>query len=846
MSGDLVGRDRELAALTSCLEAARGGRPQLVACRGEPGVGKTRLARALVGSARGRGFLTGYGTAPESSGAPPYWCWWQGLRGIDEVIGLDELARERGLGLQLSGLWGAAQPALGATPEDRFRLFDAIARLLRVVAQHSPLLVVLDDMHWADDASLRLLQHVAKGMENERLMLLVNARQQPAAGDVDVLAGLLREQVATELPLKGLDRPAVRQQLLRIPGLTVDDDLVGEVQTSTGGNPFFVGEVGRALAGGPVRPGRTPVAASILAAIAERLGGQTQTGAEVVRAAAVLGEEVSVSDLSRLAGAEPAEIVRLLGEAQRAALLQPSDDPGRWRFAHAIVRDAVLAALPPEHRARLHRQAADALEARFGDSLGSHVFDIAHHRAEAATVGGGGLVASAWLERAADRAMSQLAFEDAAMLLRRAFALAEADSPPAERARLLLRIGRADNLSGNLPGRLQACMDAADIAREVRRPDLLADAALVMEVTPTAPGYDVVTRRICQEALRAIGPEPTTTRARLLARVVETYVFSRELETVAAESEEALAIATACDDSAALGAAMGARRLVCAGPVGLTEREQLAARMLELAAREGDASIELAARLWQIDVSFERGDLRRVADEVDAMARCASSLGWLTARFEVVRCRAVLAQAQGRYADALRLEDEAFTLIGPTGMEAGPVLRSGLLTVIGRHLGPDRRSRDANALIAENPELLRFIGLIAHVAAAHNYVTAGELDQAERLYRACGPVESWRPPPHVVLLVDAFGIAVADALGDTSDRGLQPCDGGESTGRHRSRAVRLRLPPVHDGRRHRRRAWPSAPRDPRGGSRRAGHPVRTAWRGGLPAGARRPPQLPPR
>lgn len=271
------------------------GRPQLVACRGEPGVGKTRLARALVGSARGRGFLTGYGTAPESSGAPPYWCWWQGLRGIDEVIGLDELARERGLGLQLSGLWGAAQPALGATPEDRFRLFDAIARLLRVVAQHSPLLVVLDDMHWADDASLRLLQHVAKGMENERLMLLVNARQQPAAGDVDVLAGLLREQVATELPLKGLDRPAVRQQLLRIPGLTVDDDLVGEVQTSTGGNPFFVGEVGRALAGGPVRPGRTPVAASILAAIAERLGGQTQTGAEVVRAAAVLGEEVSVS-----------------------------------------------------------------------------------------------------------------------------------------------------------------------------------------------------------------------------------------------------------------------------------------------------------------------------------------------------------------------------------------------------------------------------------------------------------------------------------------------------------------------------------------------------------------------
>jgi DNA-binding CsgD family transcriptional regulator len=788
MGDDLVGRDRELAILTECLRMARQGRPQLVVCQGEPGVGKTRLARAFVDFARADGFIAGWGAASESPGAPPYWCWWQMLRRLGEAIDLGALARERGLGRELSWVApelvedaGTEGHATAVTAEDRFRLFDATARLLRTAGQAAPMLVVLDDLHWADEASLLLLRHVVRVLDDERVLLLANTRRNRRE-EHDILASLLREQVTTSLELQGLDPTGVSRQLATIDGLVVDPAMVREILSRTGGNPFLVGEAGRALASHDGRPGRDLVTISVRTAITERMRQLGPAGMDVVRAAAVLATDMSVQDLAAMTGREPVETLALLADAERAALLTPTDEHGRWRFAHSIVGDALRAELSPAERVDLHRKAAEVLEARHAGALGAHIFDIAHHRAEAA-VGADVRLAALWLERAATRAMHQLAFENAGLLLRRALSVAGAELNPEERIRLLVQAGRADNLAGNLSARLQACLDAADLARDLGRPDLLAEAALVMEVTATSPGFGVVTRGLCREAL-ALDERPSGLRARLLARVVETYVFSRELETVATTSQQALDIATASGDSAAVGAAMAARRLVCSGPTGLVEREQLAARMLQLARRERDHGLEISARLWQIDASFERGNFVRVTEEIDALADCASEVGGLIAPFEVIRCRAVLAQAQGRFADALRLEAQAFTLISPTGMAAGFVLRSGLLPVVGRHIGQDRHSMEANALVTGDREKLESIGLIAYLGAAHAHATAGDLGQARRLYQAIGPVAAWRPPPHVALLADAFGIAVADAVGDIADIGVHRDRLGEHRGHH--------------------------------------------------------------
>jgi DNA-binding CsgD family transcriptional regulator len=789
MGDDLVGRDRELAVLASCLRKARLGRPQLVVCRGEPGIGKTRLARDLVQTARADGFIACWGTTSESPGAPPYWCWSQVLRRLGESIDIGALARERGLVRELAWVApdlvenpGAGDHEKAAASGDRFRLFDATAWLLRSAARVTPLLVVLDDLHWADEASLLLLQHLVRVLDDERIMVLANARPQ-RNDEQEVLASLLREHVSTSLEMKGLDAVGVRRQLATIQGLVVEPATVQDVLSRTGGNPFLVGEVGRALASHADGPGQHLVSLSVRAAITERMRQLSPAAMDVVRAAAVLAGDMSVQDLAAMTGREPAVTLSMLADAERAALLIPADDTGRWRFAHSIVGDAVRAELSAPERVGLHRRAAGVLEAQHAGALGSHVFDIAHHHSEAAA-GTDGRLAAVWLEAAATRAIRQLAFEDAGLLLRRALLVAATELGPEERIRLLLRAGHADNLAGNLSARLQACLDAADLARDLGRADLLAEAALVMEVTATSPGFEVVTRRLCHEALRALDERPSLLRARLLARVVETYVFTRELETVASESEQAMEIAEACGDSATLSAALAARRLICSGPTGLLEREQLAARMLELAQGDRDPDREMSARLWQIDASFERGDLVRVADEIVALERCASELGGMIAQFEVIRCRAVLAQAQGRYPDALRQEERAYSLISPTGMAAGLVLRSGMLPVVGRHIGQDRVSMNANALVADDREKLEHIGLIAFLAAAHAHATAGNLPEAWRLYRATGPVAAWRPPPHVVLLVDAFGIAVADAVGDVADLGVHRQRLGEHRGHH--------------------------------------------------------------
>lgn len=277
MGDDLVGRDRELAVLTSCLHEAGSGRPQLVVCRGEPGIGKTRLARALVETARADGFIAGWGAASESPGAPPYWCWWQMLRRLGESIDFGGLARERGLVRELSwvapdlvGNAGAVDHQQAVSSGDRFRLFDATAWLLRSAACAAPLLVVLDDLHWADEASLLLLQHIVRVLDDERIMLLANAR--PTLGDEhDVLGSLLREHVTTSLEMQGLDAVGVRGQLSTIERLVVDPATVQDVLSRTGGNPFLVGEVGRALSSHAGRPAQGIISLSVHAAITERV-----------------------------------------------------------------------------------------------------------------------------------------------------------------------------------------------------------------------------------------------------------------------------------------------------------------------------------------------------------------------------------------------------------------------------------------------------------------------------------------------------------------------------------------------------------------------------------------------
>jgi DNA-binding CsgD family transcriptional regulator len=177
----------------------------------------------------------------------------------------------------------------------------------------------------------------------------------------------------------------------------------------------------------------------------------------------------------------------------------------------------------------------------------------------------------------------------------------------------------------------------------------------------------------------------------------------------------------------------------------------------------------MLARLWQIDASFELGDFARVRNEIEALARCAQQVRGPLARFEVLRCRAMLAQAQGRFNDARRLESDAFAVLATTDHDVRFVVRSAVLPLIGRHIGQDSASLAANSFTGAPESMAETVGLIAHLCAAHTFASAGQLDEAGDLYRSLGRVTDWQPPAHVILFSYAFGVAVAAALGLTDD-----------------------------------------------------------------------------
>jgi predicted ATPase len=211
MRAVFVGRDTELAELVRYLDGALEGHPSVVLCRGEPGIGKTRLAEELTSVAAGRNFSTAWGTAVESD-APPYWPWRQILRELPVAATHPDLA----------GLTDSRTAESGKlSSEDRFRQFDAVGRLIAESAADNPVVIVFDDAHWADRPSVLLLQHLARTLRDERLLLIVNHRDtehEHAARFAD----LLREPVTRQIDLRGLTTPAVAMQLASVVGRDVD------------------------------------------------------------------------------------------------------------------------------------------------------------------------------------------------------------------------------------------------------------------------------------------------------------------------------------------------------------------------------------------------------------------------------------------------------------------------------------------------------------------------------------------------------------------------------------------------------------------------------------------------
>ena len=772
----MVGRDRELARVMLLLDDALAGGGRLVLCTGEAGIGKTRLAEEAAASAAARGVPVAWARAADRDSLPPYGLW-QLVLDEPAVRAADD--DPSGVGLWSRVFGDAERPALADGADSgsaqRFAMFAEVRRRLAQAARPGGLLLVLDDLQWADEASAVLLADVVRQLRGTLILVLATYRESAASGDTS--AGLLPRLSAdanTErVDLGGLPAGAVGDMLLAA-GLPALADQAGEVHSETGGNPFLVRELARMLAeqraGGPVP---VPVPGRVAEATAHRLAQLSDPARALVRTAAVAGNSFSAGVVARILGVPVLALLGPLDECRAAGFLVAGDRPGDHRFSHALVRSAVAARLSAAEQRRLHAAAADAIEALYEGQLDLHLTEVARHRVEA-SLPGDRTEAVAACEAAAGMAAQSLAFEEAVRLYRQALSVGEGEIGDPDRSRLELALAVALHRSGDLPGSQETAAGVGRRAERRRDRGLLARTALVMEATGV-PEWDGEICRICEQALAGEDLHGGL-RARVSSRYAQALVYRGEYDRAGQVSRDALAVAGSAGDPMALVDALRARQLACCAPDGVAERAVLASRMLEAADAAGSAWLEMWGRLWRIDTLFETGQLRSVRRELADLESCVERLPGPLAQWHFLETAATLALATGRFTEATRLAADAFkafsdmghpfafggcsVILGQAGLHIG-FGRSGMIELwdqIPAHLRPD-------AVDTTRGVATVFPALTLALIRLHQ----GDRAAAEAAYAQAGPVRSWTPVPAMRMAAWAHGLAVAIGLGRAQD-----------------------------------------------------------------------------
>ncbi len=654
--GELAGREQELAELRGRRAAALAGHGALALVTGPPGIGKTRLAEELVSQARQDGQRVLWGRGVEDHGAPPLWMW----RRILGAVGGDDAWG------QLTGD-GAAD---GARSDDltaaRYRAAAAAADAITAAADQDGLLVVLEDVHWADQASLFLLRELAAELPGSRLLVLATSREatdgpaRAALGDLARLPGLHM------LRLGALDEAALAG-ILRAAGVTVTPELARVVRVHARGNPLYVTTLARLLVTEPGGPLDEHTLARVVGGSAEVSGlvrsllrGLDDEACAVLAAASVLGEAFDPALVADV-GPESAVVLRALAAAEHRGLASPSPGrPGAWRFTHALVRDGIYAGIPEDQRIGLHQRAAAALEplARRAPGRGG---EVAAHLLRAAPGPAALRQAARWATAAADAATRALAFEDAARYLATALAAADgaaADGPGGagahaagvERAALLIELATAEYRAGRFADSLAHSVAAADAAGTAGQPDMVAAAALVVRGVGH-PAVATTLVELCDRALAA-GVSSGALRARLLAQRAAALADLGVLPAAAAESAAAMAAAEGAGDPVAELDAIRARAAALAAPEDRAERLRLGTRAVELATLTGQPLAAVLGRVWRIDAAYALLNLDAVDVEIAQIAALADATLLPLVRWHLLRQQASRAALDGRLGEA--------------------------------------------------------------------------------------------------------------------------------------------------------------------------------------------------
>ena len=783
----LIGRESALAAASSVLDDARRGAGQFLMISGEAGIGKTAMLAALVSRA-GPAPLVLRGFCWEGDGAPPYWPWSQVLQASGlPMAGLGEA------GWLLQPASDPAEPMSAVAAGDaQFRLFEAVARCLRRLAASLPVLVVLDDLHWADEPSLRLLGFLARALAAEPVALIGAYRDTEAPPELRTIAGQ-----AQQLALAGLTPDEVGALARALAGTALPPQVAAQLWPRSGGNPFFVRELVRLLLaqGSWQQPAQIP--ASVAETLRRRLARLSTECVRLLEWAAIAGRDIDAGLLAHgaAAGREPA-VLSLLDEARQAGVIAGISPP---RFAHDLYRETIIDGLSVTARAAINLSVGRALQARSGPAA-----RVAVHLLAAGPQARPDALEYSLL--AAREATARLGHEDACGHYLRALDIVSERGPSGagERTEILLELAASHERTGRSDLAAQRFGQAAGASRAAGDAVGLARAALGIQTLGYRSGAQhAELLDLLREASRRLEADggPLALRSRVLAALARTLRHGSDRlpgAEVTEVAQRAARLAAAANDPSALATAKLAVHDAMWVPGTAAARLQVIAEMLDAARASGDDDLVAQARLLRAAALLELGDPAG-RDELLGYITLAGNLGHARGRWGALTRQATFAQLAGRAEEAARLGEQALELgqaIGepdaagcfytsrlslvalgvrepPIGMDASdplwpmfPVLRAWPYAARGEAAAAAAALGDFSVL-----DITLWTGLEALAAAAVVFAVAGSDAQRSWAYERLRPYAG----THVVVggcasyhaAVDHHLGALAASLGDT-------------------------------------------------------------------------------
>lgn len=660
----VVGRDAEVRTIAAALSQLEQGRGRCIFLSGEPGIGKSTLARLAAATAESRSIPVFWGFAWETGGAPAYWPWTQLLRPmIERFAPGGELIDKLGQVLPET----ASNRDLQLQPEQaRFLLLEAVRALLEFIARQTPVMLIFEDLHAADSDSLQMLQHVAKHLRSMPVLLLGTFREVDARASLDTAPLWKSVRDAEVLKLGRLAEEDVRQYLTGT-GATVDDAFVRRLFDATAGNPLFVEELTEMLAKQSTFTTRTMrLPATVQQVIGQQLGQLPTATCDVLATASVLGRNFNLLALAELVGGDR----HFLTSAMRTALeadVVTALSTERWEFTHVLYRDVLYQDLEPTRREELHRRRAETLRRRIDAGESERWAELATHL-DAAGGDYRNKAIHAWRE-AGRRATARLAFDEAVRSFQRALQTFGDGPrfPPAERYALILDLASALLTKGDVDAGRQLCREAYTIACALDDAGLMSEAALTYGSAIVVAKVDRELVAMLQESLARLTDGDTATRARVSARLAAAMQPAIDPSEPMRMAWDAIALARTSGDERVLYDVLKSAASALMDFAAADERVPLNREVAAMARRFGDTPGEFRSNLRLMIDASEQGDRTTMDDIIEACERIANRIKLPHYQWRVASARAMQAMIEGHFEKASEYLDQAEQLAEEAG-----------------------------------------------------------------------------------------------------------------------------------------------------------------------------------